>query len=291
MKTALYCAAIALAAHLSAAHAAEIEGYSRGGGVFRSYAVNGVPLLDSFYFRFTDHERHVQAIQVEPASPVHNPCAECSPVPPGQIFLTFQDEDRDDEYFYKVSHVDLPAGVQRHRTSDYCLETCKQLLDSHERGSVFVITGFAFFFPGADHHLKRVGLWEQNGVLEVHFTDENRDNLFRYELEYVYLPAAMVAAHGNVSGVEARGGASATLNLGPVATGPTVLCGFDLVFRPELDLGLTYDQEIQEIGVRTPGNKVEVYFANDDLDRFDWGVDWAVLARVPVFDPGSPRAP
>ncbi len=291
MKTWLYCAALVLAAYLPAAPAAEVEGYSKGGGTFQPYPVSGVPLLDSFYFRFTDHERHVQAITVEPASPVHDPCAECSPVPAGQIFLTFQDEDRDDEYFFRVSHVELPGSVQRHRTSDYCQETCKQLLDSHPRDSVFVITGFSFFFPGADHHLKRVGLWEQNGVLEVHFADENHDNLFRYELEYVYLPASMVTARGNISGVEARGAASVPLNLGPAATGPTVLRGFDLIFRPELDWGLTYDQEIREIGVRTPGNRVEVYFANDDRDRFDWGVDWAVLARVPVVDPGTVFAP
>lgn len=300
MKISAWICLSALAvASIPSASAAEAIGFVKdGGGTFVSYEVNGVPLLDSFYFLFTDFEdRNIQAISVQPASPVADPCFDCSPVPAGKMFLTFQDEEGDESYFFHVSHVELPAPVLRHRDSDYCRKTCSHLLDAKPRDSVFVIVGFSFFYPGRDHHIERIGIWEENGVLEVFFHDDKLhgdDDLFRYELEYVYLPASMVARQGNASGNGAVGSDSATLPFqlpgqvpGPI--GPTVLRGFDFVFHGELDVGLTYDQEIREIGVRTPGNKVEVFFANEELDLFDWGVDWAALANVPVFDPGAPR--
>ena len=276
--------------YLSTASAAEVTGYAKGGGTFQPYEISGVPLLDSFFFRYTGGERHVQAITVEPASLIPNPNPQGSDVPAGKIFLTLQDEGRDDEYFYRVSHASVPEGVFRHRTFDFCKITCRQWLNRPSRDSVFVITAFSFFFPGADHHLKRVGLWEENGELVVHFADDESAHLFRYDLEYVYLPRSMIPITGHVSGVEARGAASATIDLGPVMTGPTVLRGFDLVFRPELDWGIVEDQEIKDIGVRTPGNRIEVFFANEETDRFDWGVDWGALARLPVVDPDPPRA-
>jgi hypothetical protein len=290
------CFSALTVASIPSASASETIGFFKdGGGTFQPYEVNGVPLLDSFHFLFTDYEdRNIQAISVQPASPVPDPCFECSPVPEGQIFLTFQDEEGDEAYFYRVSHVELSAPVTRHRDSDYCRKSCSRLLDPKPRDSVFVIVGFSFFYPGRDHHVERIGIWEENGVLEVHFHDYGDDDLFRYELEYVYLPASMVALQGNVSGTEALGSDSATLPFQPPtqvpgAIGPTVLRGFDFVFLGELDVGLTYDQEIREIGVRTPGNKVEVFFANEELDRFNWGIDWAALANVPVSDPGTPR--
>ena len=295
MKTALYCGALALAgAYFTAASAAEIEDFDHtGGGTFRSYPVNGLPLLDSFYFRFADgDERNIQSIQIELASPIPNPCFECGPVPAGQMFVSFQDDTEDDPYFFQISHAELPVPILRHRTAGYCKATCKTLLDAHNRGDVFVIVGFGFTYVGErDHHIQRVGLWEQDGVLEVHYRDENDDNLFRFDLEYVWLPAQFMARRGNASGVEAKGSAGVKIDLGPVAVGPTVLRGFDFVFLPELDIGLTYDQEIREIGVRTPGDRIEVYLDNGEQDRFDWGVDWGALALVPTTQPDPPRVP
>jgi hypothetical protein len=288
---AVYSIALAFAGgSLSTASAAEVTGYARGGGTFQPYEITGVPLLDSFYFRYTGGERHVQAIAVEPASPIPNPNPQDPDAPAGEIFLTLQDYGRDDEYFYSVSHAAVPEGVFRHRTFASCRKTCSEWLNPPSRDSVFVITGFSFTFPGTDHHLKRVGLWEENGVLVVHFEDDNGDDLFRYDLEYVYLPPSMIPIRGHVSGVEARGAASAEIDLGPLATGPTVLRGFDLVVRPELQIGIVEDQEIKEIGVRTPGNRIEVYYSNADADhRFDWGVDWGALTRLPVVNPDPPR--
>ena len=289
-RTAVHGIALTLAsACLSIVSAAEVSGFADR-GTFQPYEISGVPVLDSFFFRYHNDEHHLQAIQIEPASPIPNPCAECSDVPAGQIFLTFQDEGADDNYFYRVSHASVPEGVFRHRTSDFCKNTCGQWLNRPSRDHVFVITGFTFFFPGKDHRLTRIAIWEENGQLTVHYKDRNGDDLFRYDLEYVYLPREMIPITGHVSGVEAQGEASATIDLGPVRTGPTVLRGFDLVFLPDLDVGMDYDQEVREIGIRTPENRIEVFFSNNDRDRFDWGVDWGALSRLPVVVPDPPRA-
>ena len=271
----------------------EVSGYSGGGGVFPLYPINGVPVLDSFYFRYTDADHHVQAISVDPASPIPNPSPESANTPPGQIFLTLQDQNRDDEFFYKVEHATVPTSVYRQKTFDFCKQSCKQWLSPPSPRHVFVITGFTFFFPGTDHHLRRVGIWEQNGELNVHFADENGDDLFKYELEYVYLPPEMIAKMGHEEGVNALGGEARDIDLGPVATGPTIIRGFDFEFQPDLDWGITQDQHIKDIGVRTPGSKIEVYYGdkeiNDGGDRFNWGVDWAALnlirTKLPIEKP------
>jgi hypothetical protein len=284
VATLLITAALAFA---TTASAAEVEGTAES-ATFRDYPINGVPLLDSFYFRFLEHEHHIEAIGIEPASPIPNPCYECSDVPAGLMALAFQDEGRDDNYYFRVSHAELPVNVLRHRISGYCKKTCTELLDPHPRDSVFVITGFSFYFIGGDQRLNRMALWEDNGQLVVHFRDDDGKELFRYELEYVYLPPSMIPIRGHEAGVNARGGVSVPIDLGPVAMGPTVLRGFDLVFRPG-----DKDQDIWEIGVRTPGKNIEVFFSNDDdaenWGHFDWGVDWGALSRIPVFDPGPPR--
>lgn len=280
---------LAAACFPSSVLAVEVTGLAKGGGTFQPYEISGVPVLDSFYFRFTGGERHVQAVGIETASPIPNPNPQNSNVPAGQIFLTLQDKERDDEYFYRVSHASVPEGVFRHRTFDFCRATCRQWLNRPARDSVFVITAFQFSFPGTDHHLKRVGLWEENGELVVHFADQNGDDTFRYDLEYVYLPPSMIPITGHVEGTDARGGVRTTIDLGPVMTGPTVLRGFDLVFLPELDIGLEEDQEVREIGVRTPGNQIEVFYSNNEDDHFDWGVDWGALSRLPVVAPPDRR--
>jgi len=282
-------------AYLSTASAAEVTGFARG-ETSQPYPINGVPLLDSFHFRFFQHEMNVEDVVVLPASPIP-PCNGCLDVPEGQIILGIFDHlatlEEEDEYFFRISHADLPASVFRHRISEICRGSCGQWLNRPSRDSVFVITGFRFHFTHGDHHLKRVAIWEENGALTVHFADDNGDDQFRYELEYVYLPPEMIPIRGHVAGVGARGSARATIDLGPVTPGPTVLRGFDLIFQKEVnDWGDDKeDQEIREIGVRTPANRVEVFFANDKGSAFDWGVDWGALSRLPIFVPNPPRAP
>jgi hypothetical protein len=284
--------ALALAPLDSAA--IEIMGHANG-GAFKQYPVTGVPLLETFYFRYTSGDNHVESIAVEPASPIPNPSPESSNVPAGQIFVTLQDNSRDDQIFYKVEHTAVPDGVHRRKTFDFCRRTCRLPLDRPSRDHVFVIVGFSFFFPADDHHLRRVGLWEQDGEVHVHFADEDAgdsDDVFRFELEYVYLPPAMVAKTGHESGDGVRGGERRAIDVCP-APGPIVIRGFDFEFQPYTCylFWTCQDQHIREIGVLTPGNNIEVYYADKNPDsagdKFNWGVDWAALASAPPPPIGS----
>lgn len=276
-----------LAASPMGASAADASGFSTA-GTFQPYPVAGVPLLESFYMRYTSGDNHVEAVAVEPASPIPDPSPESSAVPSGQIFITLQDNDRDDQIFYQVEHAEVPAtGVQRRKTFDFCRKTCSWQLDRPSPDHVFVIVGFSFFFPADDHHLRRIGLWEQDGVLHAHFKDEDdsdSDDVYKFELEYAYLPPAMVARLGHSSGNDVVGGGERK----PIdACGPAsriVIRGFDFEFRPVSCylFSTCQDQHIRELGVLTPGNYVEVYFGDkspySDGDKFNWGVDWAVLS-------------
>lgn len=266
----------------------EIMGHAHG-GTFQAYPVAGVPLLDSFYIRYTSGDNHVGALAVEPASPIANPYPQSANVPAGEIFLTLQDDSRDDEIFYKIEHAVVPDGVHRRKTYDFCRGSCIRALDRPTRDAVFVITGFSFFFPAGDHHLRRVGLWEEGDGVHVHFADEDAgdpDDVFLFELEYVYLPAAMIAKLGHASGNGAKGGERQPVDVCPAA-GPIVVRGFDFEFQPHsCSLFFTcQDQHIREIGVLTPGNNIEVYYADKNPDsagdKFNWGVDWAALADAP----------
>jgi len=281
----LCCAAIAFQwASIPAASAAEVTGLSEDGDALRAYPVNGVPLLDSFLLQFSDNDDHnVQALTVWPGSPIPGSCLDCGQVTPGSIFLSLRDDDSREPFFFQVSHVDVPVGV-RQRISAVCVVTCRLPLDKPARDSVFVLVGFSFNFMGVDHEIQRIGLWEENGEMVVHYRDETGDDQFRIDAEFVFLPPAMVPKRGNVSGIKASEAATVTVNLGPVASGPTVIRGFDFVFRPELDFGVVHNEEIRKIGIRTPGNMIEVICADNENDLFDWGVDWGAL-KIPVLDP------
>lgn len=267
------------------AAAIEILGYADS-GTFQPYPINGAPLLEAFYIRYNSGDNHIESYAVEPASPAPNPSPQSSNVPAGQIFLTLQDKDRDDKIFYKVEHADVPDALIRSKTFDFCRGSCRLPLDRPSRDHVFVIIGFSFFFPGDDHHLRRIGLWEENGEVHAHYADENGDDLFKFELEYVYLPPAMVAKTGHESGNGVLGGERRPIDVCP-APGPVVIRGFDFEFHSySCYLVLTcQDQHIREIGVLTPGHNLEVYYSdrNPDSsgDKFNWGVDWAALASAP----------
>lgn len=267
------------------ARAIEIMGIADS-GTFEPYPINGVPLMEAFYIRYTSGDEHVQALAVEPASPVPNPSPESSNVPAGQVFLTLQDDGRDDEIYFKVEHADVPDALVRRKTFDFCKGSCTLPLERPAADHVFVIIGFSFFFPGTDHHIRRIGLWEQDGSVHAHFADENGDDTFKFELEYAYLPPQMVARSGHESGDNILGGERRPVDICP-ARGPIVIRGFDFEFRPHSCwlVSTCQDQHLREIGVLTPGPNIEVYFSDKSPDsagdRFNWGVDWAVLANVP----------
>ncbi len=272
-----------LAMFFCSANAAEfvgVQGFSKDALVERDYPVDGTPLLDSFYFNFTGTDHHIQAIRVKPASPVPDPSPESSEPSPGRIHLIYKDKSYGRDYFYNVSHFDhLNSDIRRDKIFDFCEGSCIRGLQKPFGDYVFVITGFSFFFPGTDHHIDEMEIIENNGNVKVSYNDKNNDDLFKFELEYSYVPRHLIQRMGTVGRSNVKGGDSNN-----ISSGDSVIRGFKLNFRSK-------DHEIKDIGVMTRPGKVEVFYGDKNQDdRFDWTVRWATLG-TPVEEPPEEEPP
>lgn len=267
------------------------EGFGRGfitpgyGGIA---VQRGVPLLQTFYFRFDrgndpiDH--HINAILVLPSGRAQDlsPNADLPrpTVARGRIGLMFQDKSKNDRYFYRVAHTAPlnPGPERRFSLRDVgCVGQCQRRLPRPPvEGSVFVLVGFELFFTGdRDHHVDQVAVFERNGTLTVKLRDKKPDDVFGYLVEYAWLAPSQVRRTGTASG-EAAGGERAR-----IPAGRAVIRGFQFNYRSK-------DHHLREIGVlNVSSSRLEVFFGDKNGDdRFQWAVDWALLAP-PVLAPGS----
>lgn len=249
------------------ANAAEfvgVQGFSKDALEERDYQVDGTPLLDSFYFNFTDTDHHIQAILVKPESPI-----------PDRIELLYKDKSYNREYFYNVSHFDhLDSDIRSDKIFDFCVGFCIRSLQKPFGNYVFVIKGFSFFFRGTDHHIDEIEIIENDGNVKVSFNDNKKhDNQFQFELEYAYVPRHLIQRMGSEGRTNVRGADSIN-----ISSGDSVIRGFKMNFRSK-------DHHIKDIGVMTRPGKVEVFYGDRKQDdRFDWTVRWATLG-TPVEDP------
>lgn len=278
---------------------AQKEGFGKG-FIVRDYpgTETGVPLLSSFYFRFEKEngsrpvDNHLHSIRVLPGgrSEDLSPNADLNPaqVDNGKIELTYMDRDGDDakdRYFYKVAHKTLTTGARRFQFRDVgCTNKCEQILPPPPAGgpldtfgSVFVLVGFHIFFTGGrDHHIDKIGVYEEHGKLIVEFNDKLRDSgifdddldpVFGYVVDYAWVkrrPGLNIVL-GEESGSTSGG---ARVSLPP---GPKVIRGFRFDFR-------TDDHHSREIGVVTSNEKLEVYYSDQNADDpFRWKVRWASI--------------
>ena len=264
------------------------EGFARG---FTSvnYPGNGVPFLNSFYFRFEKSgssspiDNHINTIRVLPGgqSVDLSPNADLSPsqVAPGTIELAYADKDSggsNDRYFFKVAHHNLPfANARRFQFRDLgCTGKCEQVLPRPPGPivagvqEVFVLCGFKVFYTGGrDHHLDGLSVFEDNGKLTVEFNDKNDDDVFGYLVDY-----ALVRQIGvNIQLGEESGTATGATRV-PIAQGDKVIRGFRFDLRSS-------DHEVREIGILPSNNQLEVYYTDAaGNDRFDWFVRWATIS-------------
>jgi hypothetical protein len=261
---------------------------------------NGIPLLSSFYFRFEKAgssqpvDNHINSILVLPGglSEDLSPNAENSStqVENEKIQLMFRDKDPDsakDRYFYKAAHAILPTGsVRRFQIRDVgCTGKCERILPPPPSsgpvgvfGSMFVLAGFHLYFTGSrDHHIDKVGVFEDNGKLTVEFNDkpgDGPDPVFGYLVDYAWVKRRL---NDNIRIGEESGSTTggARLNLPP---GQKVIRGFHFDFKSE-------DHHSREIGVLTANENLEVFYSdfNGD-DPFRWTVRWASITP-PVIGP------
>lgn len=253
-----------------------VEGFGTG-ITQRNYPSVGTPLLQMFYLRFTNADRHIDSIGVEVDVPDEN-----------RLTIEYFDESRNDEYFYRVQHLPLSSSrVQAHKITG----VDKGNPNNHNQVVVdlqkpdgqftFVLSGFTFYFRGSDQHIDQIAIRELNGDLVLSFNDQDNKETFLWRAEYAWVPNDLIASTRIEQGVRARGGVRRS-----IPTGLPVIQGFALDFRPYFTGG--EDHHLKEIGVLTrwPSNDfLEVYYADQNGDDgFDWEVRLAYLANPNPLD-------
>lgn len=245
----------------------------------KNYSGDKPRLLQSFYFRFSSKDRHIQAIGQEPGFPTQD-----------EIAFYFYDDTRNDEYYYYLAHEKFNvSGIQTGKIISVAKGSETRSINKPGNNFTFVLISFSFYFFGNDHHIDEIGVLENDGRLTAYYNDKNNDDLFRWEVEYAWVPNNAVLQTGRESGTRARG-ADSRNTFGNTVEGTRVIRGFKFNFEPYFTSGK--DHHIKEIGVllKSLSGNLEVYYSDKNGDDgFDWDVDWAILRPnintvPPVFD-------
>lgn len=261
-----------------------IEGFGKGfvNGLYAGG--NGIPLLKSFYFRFTSDrtdivDNHLAAIRIMPPgeksdlSP--NAQAPLDATQDGTIDLAFADKSQDsakDDYFFKVEHSSLAPARRYQIRATGCLGTCEQAFNipGGMESDVFVLVGFQLNFTGArDHHIDELSIYERNGNLITKFNDRNDDDVFAYKVDF----AMINRAHFNVlTGIE-TGRVHGGIQL-PMPSGPKFIRGFHFDY-------LSKDRHMREIGALLNDDQLLVLFGDKNGDDpFDFRIEWANISPM-----------
>jgi hypothetical protein len=232
---------------------------SNGGFVRRTIPLNGEPILQSYYFRFTNGDHHFKAVGVEPRVPSIT-----------QATLGFADHNSDDPYFYNITFARYFGSIVRGSTTEFGRGgriTFPVNAPADRANFAFVIRGFYVQYRGDDHHIQELGIQESNGRVTVALNDHNDDDPFQIDLQYAYLPRTAFSELSLRSGVNARGGERTT-----VSRGVGLIRGFHFNFTND-------DHHIKELGVLLNGaGRLEVYFGDDNGDDpFNWNVAYGIL--------------
>lgn len=236
----------------------EVSGFGFG-SITRTFDQPGTPLVDHFYFRFSDDDHHFGHMSAWPQSN-------------GTILVAFQDQNSDDEYFYRVAHQRVSStGLVLGSFADICLTRCVRTISRPAGDYVFVLTGFRFFYIGGrDRHFDEIGVIESNGTVTTWLNDraQDTDDTFTAYISYAWVPRARLSTVSAISGtVENNGGIRRT-----VTQGNKVIRGF------RVD-SLNSDRHIRELGIMTNFDNIEVY----DSDNTPGGDSWTYDVRFAVL--------
>ena len=240
------------------ANAENLQGFNKGFSSRPIVPSAGRPLLQSFYFRFTDADHHFGGVEVAPDN-----------FQARNLKYGYSDKNGDDRYFYNLTINRYFGPIRGYETErEFCRgSTCRfdikrptDLVDP-----IFVIVGFYLQYRGGDHHIKRIGVTESNGFVTVNLNDHNSDDHYSIDLKYAYIPRANFSLVSSLSGTAAAG------DRRTIQSGTPVLRGFNLDF-------LSGDRHIRELGVLLGNSRMEVYYGDKTPnDRFRWRVDYAIL--------------
>jgi hypothetical protein len=204
-------------------------------------------------------DQHLQELLLLPNEPA-----------PDRVFLGYHDEDptglADFFYFHfsyqlisdpRISLFD--TGVNFGRISS------TQPIPPLEEGHVFVLMGFDLGYRGEDHHVKQIGILEDNNNITVFFSDDN-DNVFQWRVKYASVPADLFSVVDENTAAQQQGFAER-----PIPGGPTVIRGFLLNFEDG-------DHHIRDVGILTLDGRIRIAFSDENGDDFfRLKVRWGIL--------------
>src|SRR5262245_1677352 len=230
MKKLLFHALLPAALLVPAVAFAESTSGEAYGTITPVYNGMGIPLLDSFYFRFTDDDHHLRHLSARPQSG-------------GTIQLALNDANLDDEYFYHVSHRRwIGVGLVTGTFSDLCTGSCTRTITPPGEDYVFVIRGFRMYYSVDDHQVDEIGVAENDGELTVYFNDINKDDLFQWFVDYAWVPAEYFLSLGSVNGWVIDSAVEHTA----IPTGMAVIRSFKFNFKFPNNPGGLGDNNLKE---------------------------------------------
>jgi hypothetical protein len=243
------------------ARAEEVSGFGSG-SLTRTFNQVGTPLLDQFYFRYTNDDHHFGHMSAYPQ--------------PGQtILIAFQDDSSAFEYFYRVAHQRVSAGgIVLGSYTDACLHSCTRAVPRPAGDYVFVLTGFRFYYIGGrDREFDELGVLENNGNVKTYLNDRAQDNDDTYitHISYAWVPRARFATLRSISG-EVDGGEGGVRRSG--LPGTKVIRGFRVN-----DLEPNSDRHIRELGIMTNSDNIEIFNSDNSPgdDHWEYVVRYAAL--------------
>ena len=251
-----------------AAFADNVSGTQAYGDTTRAYRYsNGTPVLSEFWFFFQNGDHHLKKIKIRTEGGWN----------PNEVFLDFRDKNADDPYQYEVGHHNIyKSSATTGAVSGYCTGVCTLYLsDRPSSQHVFVLQGFEFNYTSSDHHMNRIGVFEENRYLTLHFNDKNSDDRFYYVINYAWLEPDAVDSEGTFSGTRANGSVTES----GWQSSYRAMAGFYLDFESDCTSG--GDHHVEEIGVRREHGAYNQYklLYNDDNDDdcFDYEYQWVKL--------------
>lgn len=253
------------------AAAQSAEGFAKG-YTQDIFHVDGASLMKSFYFRFSDSDHHIRAIEVQP----HKPSL-------GQIAINFQDKNGDDEYYYHIQSQPYYGLIWQRSTERVASKGADvmQLQAPPDLANwVFVIRGFYIYYHGTDHHIDQISVLEEDGRVTVAYNDKNDDDTFWWELDYAYIPRSRFTA------IDTRSGTAKGATRVSIPAGSAVLRGFDLNFS-------STDHHIQEVGFWMPDDgNLDIYYSDKNQDdNFAWRVQYGILGSAQPGGGGNQVSP
>jgi hypothetical protein len=225
------------------------------GPITLPYNTPGTPLLDHFFYRDVSDDQHLKVMTALPRQQSGS----------GVIDVAFSDQSLDEQYEYRIAHQTVSfAGLSRGTLNDTCSGQCTRPIVRPPGDVVFVVSGFKFQYTSGDHHMDAIGILENNGQVTHWFNDQNDDDQYTVQIDYVWVPRSRFATVTSISGP----GSDTGMVTRTIPAGDKVIRGFHVNNTAS---GGSGDNHIKRFGFLTNSASVDVFYGdNNPADSADW---------------------